>query len=203
MTARDIGYNGRRAKSASLSATMRDGAIAIQTFRVDGLSGIDVEARGAIREVDGKPRFDFIYKGKTASLGRIAGLLGIKSGALWQRIGEAGFRGRINGTRTAVNLDTLLEVTGGKLRLTGKIVPDLLKPNYDLAFELEHPKPRLLARAAGFAIRPTAEAGKPASSSNGPLRASGTAQGTLIRMDLRDVKASLGEIPITGAISVE
>ena len=171
LTARDIGYNGRRAKSASLSATMRDGTVAVQTFRIVGLSGIDVEARGGVREVNGKPRFDFIFKGKTASLGRIAGLLGIKSGALWQRIGETGFRGRVNGTRTAVNLDTLLEATGGKLRLTGKIVPDLLKPNYDLAFELEHPRPRLLARAAG--VRDTAdgrsrqacvELGRPASS---------------------------------------
>ncbi len=191
-----LSYSGQTARAASIDGSFQSGVLYIKKASVSGLGGVSGTVIGTIRGLPGKPDFDLRFDSKATGLNRAMSLAGFKGLPALDRLGAVTARGVISGTRELVKIGAAIGVAGGEINISGDLVPNLVRARYDLKLALQYGRVdelvKLLDLWPGLAKRKL-----------GSVSVSGTVIGNLVAASVADLKASIGGVPITGALKLE
>ncbi|MHA1538043.1 MAG: AsmA family protein [Alphaproteobacteria bacterium] len=191
-----LSYGGQTARAASIDGSFQRGVLYIKKASVSGLGGVSGTVLGTVRGLPGRANFDLRFDGRAAALARAISLAGIKAPPALDRLGAVTAKGVVSGTRDLVKIGATIGLAGGEIELSGDLVPRLVGGRYDLKFSLAHARLGDLVKLFDWAPN---QGGKEL----GAVSVSATAIGNLAAASFSDIKATLGGVPINGAVKLE
>lgn len=191
-----LSYAGQTARAASLDGSFQNGVLYIKKASVSGLAGVSGSVVGTVRGLPGKPDFDLRFDTKAAGLSGAMSLAGFKAPPALGRLGAVTAKGVVSGTRESVRIGVTIGIAGGELNVSGDLVPSLVGARYDLKLVLEHGRVDEIVKLLDLAPR----LGK---RKLGAASVSGTVIGNLTAASVADFRATIGGVPMSGAVKLE
>lgn len=191
-----LSYAGQTARAASLDGSFQNGVLYIKKASVSGLGGVSGTVVGTVRGLPGKPDFDLRFDTRAAGLSGAMSLAGFKAPAALDRLGAVSAKGVVSGTRELVKIGVTVTIAGGELNLSGDLVPSLVGARYDLKLVFDHGRVDEIVKQLDLAPRLGRR-------KLGAVSLSGTLIGNLAAASVADLKATIGGVPINGAVKIE
>ena len=191
-----LSYAGQTARAASIDGSLQSGILYIKKAAVSGLGGVNGSVVGTIRGLPGKPDVDLRFDGKATSLVGALSLASVNAPAAFDRLGAVSAKGVVSGTRELLKIGVTIGAAGGEINVSGNLVPSLVGARYALKLALEHRRADDLVKRMDL----DAHLGQ---RTLGAVSLSGTVSGDLAAAGVPDFKATIGGIPVSGAVKFE
>ena len=158
------------------------------------IAGAKVNLAGTADRIDTAPQFDFSARVRHPDFARLVRLLTADFRPARKGLGALALNAKVKGDLKKLDVDTKLDLSGGKMSLSGTVSSLDSLPRFDLAFDASHNDLVRLARGLGADYRPAARLG-------------GFSIGTRIKGDLSSLslesfRAKAGPTQISGSASV-
>ena len=193
LTVGSLTWRQKTASAVRIDAQLFNGDLAVRKLTAGDLGGAALAMSGSVTGLAGEPRaiLDVTLEGRDSEA--FAGFIGMKNGALAQRVGRFKIVGRAAGTLDKAEIDAVLDAVGGKIRATGAMAGLDGRFSCDLAMSVSH--------ADGDPVLALAMPGRRAGGV-GPLEARFRMSGGADGLAFRDISGKLGATDFSGNIDV-
>ncbi len=187
-------YRGATAKDLHVEATLKGGALELQSAQIGDLSGSKVSYVGTVAQLSASPVIDGTVELAVNEPPRLARLFGLAPDDL---AGIPAFRASavLKGDLSDLAVDARFAVMGGRLALLGTTRPAAQPPTFDLALSVEHPDLVGLAEALAGPL--------PLEPGMGNLDLKARVAGTAGRVQVSDLAATAGPASLSGSFAVD
>ena len=191
-----LSYAGLTARETIIDGSFQNGVFYIKKASVSGLGGVSGTVVGTVRGLPEKPDFDLRFNAKAAGLSSAMSLAGLKALPALDLLGAVTARGVVSGTRELIKIGATIGITGGEVNVSGDLVPNLVRARYDLKLALEFGRADEIVKLLDLGPRLSKR-------KLGAVSISGTVIGNLVAASVADFKATIGGVPIMGAVKLE
>lgn len=194
----DIAIGSLTWKEKTLSAVRLDaelfkGDLALRTLTAGDLGGAALAVSGSIASLGGAPRADLEITLDGKDPEGFASFIGMKNGALAQRLGSFKVTGRATGSLENAEIDAILDAIGGKVRAKGAVTGLDDSFSCDLSISVSH--------ANGDRVLGLAMPGRRAGGA-GPLEVGFRMSGGWEKLAFGEISGKLGKTAFSGAADV-
>lgn len=139
LTVGHVTLRGQQLRDINLDATVRDGVAYVREAAVADFAGARVGVGGTLTAREGASAGELGFKLETREPGRLLQLLNAPSVPNPALLGRLELSGRLIGTPEAFDIDGMLAVAGGRVKVTGGLALAQFPPKIDLVAEGGHP----------------------------------------------------------------
>jgi uncharacterized protein involved in outer membrane biogenesis len=189
-----VTYRGATAKDLHVEATLKDGALELQSAQIGDLAGSRVGYAGTVAQLSATPVIDGTMELAVNEPPRLARLFGLAPENL---AGIPAFDASaiLKGDMSDLAVDARIAVMGGRLTLLGTARPTAQPPAFDLALSAEHPDFVGLAEALAGPL--------PLEPGMGELDLKARVTATAGRWQVSDLAATAGPASLSGGFAVD